>query len=224
LRTVVRSKVQTEPGFDLTETCELYLQHRSRIDSAGAAAETRLTVVGAYGGAYHSFLLTNMGSVYAFGLNNMGQLGLGSLEPVHTGVPMLVSGLENKGVTSLVGGEHHSLALTDSGEVYAFGRGDNNQLGFGDGTEQQLAPRLVDAFDGVAVRKLSSGSNQNVAVTRSGDLYAWGFGEMGQLCNGKSADEASPALVEQPAFASMAVLSAASGAQHSVIVAVERSE
>ena len=39
--------------------------------------------------------------------------------------------------------------------------------------------------------RLSSGSNQNVAVTRSGDMYAWGFGEMGQLCNGKSADERS---------------------------------
>ena len=34
----------------------------------------------------------------------MGQLGLGSLEPGHTGTPTLVSGLEGKGVVMLSAG------------------------------------------------------------------------------------------------------------------------
>ena len=55
-------------------------------------------------GAYHSFLLTHTENVYACGLNNMGQLGVGSLEPGYTAEPMLVEALEGKGVCQLSGG------------------------------------------------------------------------------------------------------------------------
>ena len=110
-------------------------------------------------------------------------------------------------------------------QVYAFGRGDNCQLGFGDGTDQEPTPRLVAPLSGIAIRKLACGSNQNVAVSRSGDLYSWGFGEMGQLGNGKSADEPSPALVEAAAVSQgQAVLDAASGGQHTAILAMERAD
>ena len=153
----------------------------------------------AFGGAYHTLLLTESANVYACGLNNMGQLGVGVFDeekkcmaPDHTAEPLLVEGLEGKGVTALAGGEHHSVALTESGDVYAFGRGDNNQLGFADGTDQQLTPRLVRALAGVPIRKVAVQSNSNVAVARTGDLYSWGFGEMGQLCNGKAGDERTP--------------------------------
>ena len=73
-------------------------------------------------------------------------------------------------------GEHHSLALTDEGEVYAFGRGDSNQLGLGDGADQHVTPVKIDGLGGVRIRKVTSGSNQNFAVAKSGDLYSWGFG------------------------------------------------
>ncbi len=94
-------------------------------------------------GAYHSFLVTHTSNVYACGLNNMGQLGLGSLEPGHTGTPTLVTALEGKGVVTLSAGEHHSLALTDDGDVFAFGRADNNQLGLGDGVDHHTSPKEV---------------------------------------------------------------------------------
>jgi len=218
-------------------------------------------VAAAFGGAYHTLLLTESANVYSCGLNNMGQLGVGVFDeekkcmaPDHTAEPLLVEGLEGKGVTALAGGEHHSVALTESGDVYAFGRGDNNQLGLADGAEMHPAPvqaagapfapaartfgshacrsRLllaahararasqVAALAGVPIRRLKAGSNQNVAVSRAGELYCWGFGEMGQLGNGRAADEKLPTLVGAQAVASRAVLDAASGGQHSVIVAM----
>ena len=125
------------------------MDHASELEAGAAGGlDDRIKVKGVYAGAYHSFVLTEHGNVYSFGLNNMGQLGLGSLEPNHTGTPQLVRALEGKGVESLCGGEHHSLALTASGEVYAFGRGDNNQLGFNDGTDQETTPRLIPARRG----------------------------------------------------------------------------
>ncbi len=219
-----KAQVGETPGVDLAEGCEAYLDHLSQLDAEESSLDDRLQLAGCYGGAYHSFVLTVHGNVYAFGLNNMGQLGFGSLEPNHTGTPTLVSALEGKGVSMLCGGEHHSLALTDDGAVYAFGRGDNNQLGFGDGTEQQLEPRRIESLRDVNIRRLGCGSNQNVAVSRSGDLYSWGFGEMGQLCNGKASDEPTPTLVESAEVAGAAVLDADSGGQHSVVLTMERAD
>ena len=46
----------------------------------------------------------------------------------------------------------------------------------GDGTEQQLTPKLVPALQGVTIRRVVTQSNSNLAVSRSGDLYSWGFG------------------------------------------------
>ena len=73
-------------------------------------------------------------------------------------------------------GELHTALLAGAGEVYTFGRGDNNQLGFEDGTDQQLTPRRVPALQGIAVRHVSTLANSNVAISRSGDLYSWGDG------------------------------------------------
>jgi alpha-tubulin suppressor-like RCC1 family protein len=149
----------------------------------------------------------------------------GDPEPNSTGTPTLVTALEGKEIERLAGGEHHSLALSATGQVYSFGRGDNNQLGLGDGTDQEVTPRLVPALEGIAVRKVATTANSNVALARSGDLYTWGFGEMGQLANGKGGDERVPSLVEESkagsAYTGLAALDAAAGGQHMVVVAMK---
>jgi len=217
LITWMRLQMEADEAFDATEACSMYLSHQAELQKGGAL-EDRLRVRAAFGGAYHTFLLTESSNVYACGLNNMGQLGLGSLEPGHTGTPTLVTALEGKGVCQLSAGEHHSLALTKDGQVFAFGRGDNNQLGTGDGSDMHTSPVKLDALDGIHIRKVASGSNQNVAVASSGDLYTWGFGEMGALAHGSGQDERRPRLVETKPVAAGAVLDAASGAQHTAMV------
>ena len=84
------------------------------------------------------------------------------------------------------------------------------------------SPTQVPALAGVPIRAISSGSNQNVAISRSGELYSWGFGEMGQLCNGRAADEPTPALVDADAIHSRAVIGASSGGQHTAVVVMAR--
>ena len=74
----------------------------------------------------------------------------------------------------------------------------------------------------MAIRKIVSGHSHNLAISRSGELFAWGFGESGQLGTGKAKDEKAPALVETGEIASRAVLDAATGAQHSCVIAMPR--
>src|SRR5690348_10129995 len=72
------------------------------------------------------------GSVYAFGDNSYGQLGTainsgtGNANPT----PALVSLPGQRGqVTEIAAGTDHSLALTSSGQLYAFGSNHAGELG-----------------------------------------------------------------------------------------------
>ena len=65
--------------------------------------------------------------VFACGLNNYGQLGVGDRE--NRTEPTLVPKLSNIGVVSIEAGEHHTVAMTSIGTVYVMGRGDQGQLG-----------------------------------------------------------------------------------------------
>ena len=44
---------------------------------------------------------------------------------------------------------------------------------------------------------------------------------MGQLCNAREGDEQTPFLVEPPQMSGLAVLDAASGGQHSVLLCMQ---
>ena len=83
-----------------------------------------------FAGNHHSFFLNKKGQVYAWGLNNHGQLGLGHKE--NTAMPALVKDLEGHQILMIAGGEHHSIAVTAEGKVYCWGRNDEGQCGRGD--------------------------------------------------------------------------------------------
>ena len=69
------------------------------------------------------------------GENGLGNLGLGDTEDRLT--PTKVPGLA--GVKAIAARYYQSFALTEFGEVYAWGRNDKGQLGLGD-TEDRLTP------------------------------------------------------------------------------------
>ena len=84
-------------------------------------------------------------------------------------------------------------------------------VGLGSGVllEHQHAARRVAALEGERVTEVACGCGSSVALTDTGRAYSWGFGEMGQLANGKGGDETVPALVNVPE--GHAVLDAAGG-------------
>jgi regulator of chromosome condensation len=95
-------------------------------------------------GSYHSFLIkqetkrrktgdndeSKEENVYAWGLNNFGQLGIGNLQT--TCVPTKIHTFEGKKIVSITGGEHHSIAVTSDGEVFGWGKNEEGQTGKGD--------------------------------------------------------------------------------------------
>lgn len=71
--------------------------------------------------------------MFAWGLNNHGQLGIGNKH--NTSNPTRVKDIdpyEGDYVVEVQGGEHHSIARTKDGLVYCWGRNDEGQVGIGD--------------------------------------------------------------------------------------------
>jgi alpha-tubulin suppressor-like RCC1 family protein len=93
-------------------------------------------------GAHHSLVLNSQGQVFSFGKNRRGQLGLG-----HTGyvnLPTLIPGITDQEiyVIAISGGGNHSLLLTSTGQIYAFGRNKHGQLGLKD-QKDRTVPTLI---------------------------------------------------------------------------------
>ncbi|MEW6276752.1 MAG: hypothetical protein AB1556_16790, partial [Bacillota bacterium] len=94
-------------------------------------------IIGLAAGNSHSLAVKSDGTVWTWGNNSRGQLGIGSwdYEDIHS-VPVQVKNLT--GIIAVAAGESHSLALKKDGTVWAWG---NNSLGqLGDGTVLDSPP------------------------------------------------------------------------------------
>lgn len=80
-------------------------------------------------------------------------------------IPRAIDALRGRAVVRVACGDTHTLAVTEAGELYTFGRNSNGQLGHGS-TDDSLAPRLVEALKvrctRLAVGSLDPGSNIHV--------------------------------------------------------------
>lgn len=83
--------------------------------------------------------------------------------------PTLITALAGKQVIHITCGSTYSAAVTASGELYTWGRGNYGRLGHG-GSEDQCTPSLVSALKGHKVIDvaLGSGDAQSLAVTDTG--------------------------------------------------------
>ncbi len=104
--------------------------------------------------------------------------------------------------------------VANIGKVYVSGRNDSGQLGLSnqDYPENSSEATLLALPEPIAM--ISCGASFTLAVSQTGNVYAWGYGEMGQLANG-SEDAPVPFQME---LKSRKVISAAAGGQHSVLL------
>ena len=162
------------------------------VDATGIQPVGSTRVVAIKAGAYHTLALKNDNSLWAWGSNGYGQLGVDTTFGTDTPQSVLSD------VKSVAAGYGHSLALTQGGMVYAWGWNNNGQVGSGTGGWGVL-PTAISGFPaGHSVVAVAAGTYHSLAVLDNGAVYAWGAGWAGQLGNGGTSDSAVPVLVSTP--------------------------
>ncbi|KAI9752109.1 MAG: hypothetical protein M1835_001133 [Candelina submexicana] len=169
-----------------------------------------------------TYALTDDGFVYGWGTfrSNDGILGFNQdVQIQHT--PLLLP--ELKKITHIVAGANHILALTDKGNVFAWGSGQQNQLGRRV-VERTKKNGLVPREFGLPRSKISfveCGSYHSFAIDKAGKVWTWGlnnFGETG-VSEGAGEDDAvvlAPAVVKS--LNGRGVVQINGGTHHSIAV------
>jgi len=101
-------------------------------------------------------------------------------------------------VVQVVGGEEHTVMLTEKGRVYVCGRGSDGQLGLSDTVDRSLVT-LVSTMVNVFIVQIGAGDNHTVMLTTLGDVFVCGSNDFGQLGDGSIATATTPKKL-QPAL------------------------
>lgn len=155
------------------------------------------------GGLQHSLAVTNTGSVYAWGRNNGAQLGDNSNADRHT--PVLINFTGTPVITSVAAGNQHSLALDNSGNVWAWGANNCGQLGTGDKTERKT-PVKIGSLSGIIA--IAANGDHSLALKNDGTVWAWGRNDYGQLGNTLKSESNTPIQVEETGFTNVSKIAA----------------
>jgi alpha-tubulin suppressor-like RCC1 family protein len=129
-------------------------------------------------GYYHSIVLCSGAHLFGFGRNDYGQLGLGranasstanlQLQQQRYACARLIEELEGKDIVRLACGCYHTVAVSDNGVMYVFGRNNHGQLGTGD-TNERVYPFPIDDFVGKRVALVAAGFYHTVVLTGGKD-------------------------------------------------------
>lgn len=140
-------------------------------------------------GQGHVCAISEQGSLYCWGRNDQGQLGIGgTLEQTRTPLPV-IGDLQYAAISA---GQFHSCAVDMSGKLWCWGKNEGGMLGLGSSQAAFREPALLQGsnYESVSVNWLHS-----CAVTTNGTLSCWGRGVEGQLGGGDDKNRDRPTQV-----------------------------
>ena len=158
-------------------------------------------------GRKHNIALgANDGNIYSWGSGSYGELGCGALQGP-TKEPKMIRTAHGP-FTMVSSGSNHSITVNTAGSVIGWGQNFEKQLGLYrksesiindpatrsgilDNTHMEkvmLVPRTLPFgyYNNLRVNKVACGSQFTIVITTTGEMYAWGAGECGQLGIGRT--------------------------------------
>ena len=177
----------------------------------------QLTPVGVFGlgsgsgviaisaGGSHSLALKSDGTALAWGGNNSGQLGNGTLTGSVVPVQILGAG---SGVVAISAGAAFSLALKSNGTVLSWGNNASGQLGNWTFTDSSVPVAVVGVS---GVKQVAAGGAFSLALLTNGTVQSWGNNQSGQLGDGTAPTDHATAVT---VFGATAIAEVSAGFSH----------
>lgn len=165
-----------------------------RVVMEGAMGGTRkVTSVGC--GFAHTVAVCSSYDVLAWGSGFKGKLGLADDHNRMT--PTSIPTLKRKHIRDIACGSFHTLAVTETGDVYSWGIGERGQLGHGD-LENRKTPWPILGLQGHEIGTIAAGEAHSLCASRDGNkVWAWGAGHYGQLGVGGLDPKLSPYPIDE---------------------------
>ncbi|KAG7376512.1 hypothetical protein PHYPSEUDO_013229 [Phytophthora pseudosyringae] len=153
-------------------------------------------------GGEHLLYLTSTGDVYSYGDNEDKKAAAVTIAVNNTNstdtdttrtnmntsflAPHLVEelalekALHRTTIATIACGAQHSLAITDGGELYTWGSGEDGRLGHGD-MRDRAVPRKIMSLLRESVMSASCGGAHTAVLTAKGTVFTFGRGRNGRL-------------------------------------------
>ncbi|KAJ1069557.1 hypothetical protein K5549_006141 [Capra hircus] len=156
-------------------------------------------------GGWHSVCLSETGDIYIWGWNESGQLALPTKSLAEDGKTTAgeASGLDEDG------SEVKRVSAGEDGAPAPF-------------IAVQPFPALLDLSPGSEAVKVSCGSRHTAVLTRTGELYTWGWGKYGQLGHKDTTTLDRPCRVEYFVDKQLQVRTVSCGPWNTYVYAVEK--
>ncbi|KAF2073306.1 hypothetical protein CYY_005383 [Polysphondylium violaceum] len=171
---------EVEKDYDLPQLIQYFIDNDIKINDISSGFE-------------HSIVSTEKG-IYSFGRTNKGQLGVGrsnsysqednnnDIEFISTPQRIDNKVFESNNIVKICSGSDHNLVLTKDNKIYSWGNGYYGSLGHGDNKHLDT-PKEIEYFNinKKQIRDIACGGYHSLALTEDGELYSWGWAELGQL-------------------------------------------
>ncbi len=161
-------------------------------------------------GYFYTLAIRSDNTLWAWGTNFEGSLGVGSAT-ANSFVPVQIGSASNWQFVSA--GNGHSFAINSSGELWAWGRSSEGQLGIGSVSSNQFFPVQVPT-EGENWQNVSAGVRHTIGLKTDGTIWAWGKNSSGQLSLGDTINRFFPVQISATG---QQFLSVSAGLDHSLV-------
>nr|CAB3265494.1 Williams-Beuren syndrome chromosomal region 16 protein homolog [Phallusia mammillata] len=130
-------------------------------------------------GMDHSLFLSESGEVYSCGWGADGQTGLGTYEKTSTPTKVggILAGVKIKKVSSFA---DTTLAVSDEGQVFAWGSTEYRQLASVSDSTQVIEPVLLPFQECGKIIDAACGGSACMILNENGEVFVWGYGILGK--------------------------------------------